>query len=161
MQTIAQKYYAAIKQGAVRRVEIASPNLQQRSQRKPRCGGRLDAAASTSWFALGGGKVNALYWRDSSPVESKIKAQFTSSRSRSSRARLSIARIFSAAGFEMLGTDMASSQESSMAVRVSLISLCICAATARRAVPSSPLRRCKAERASRTRRSMPVTPKLT
>ena len=44
-----------------------------------------------------------------------------------------------------------------MAVRVSRISLCICSATARRAAPSSRLRRCRAERTSRTRRSMPVT----
>jgi hypothetical protein len=48
MQTIAQKYYAEIKQGFVRKVEIAAPNLQLRSQRKPRCAGRLDAAALTS-----------------------------------------------------------------------------------------------------------------
>ena len=48
-----------------------------------------------------------------------------------------------------------------MAVRVSRISLCICSATARRAAPSSRLRRCRAERTSRTSRSIPVTPKLT
>ena len=58
------------------------------------------------------------------------------------------------------GTDIASSHDRSMAVSVSHISLCICSATARRAAPSSRLRRCSAERTSRTRRSIPVTRKV-
>ena len=66
------------------------------------------------------------YRMDSPKIERQIlcletrRRQFTSSRSRSSRASVSMVRIFSAAGCGTSGTDIASSQESSMAVRVSL-----------------------------------------
>src|ERR1039458_4612181 len=105
MHTIAQKYYEAIKQGLMWKVEIVFCPSQPRLQRGPRCVGRLDTAAATSVCRAG---------RDTLPLETR---QFTSSRSRSSRARISMVRIFSAAGFGTLGTDMASSQESNMAVR--------------------------------------------
>jgi len=120
VHTIAQKYYEAITQGLKGKGETVFCPLQLRLQRGPRCVGRLDTAATTSCVALGGGNVSVRGGRD--PFRWKrTQRQFTSSRSRSSRARISMVRIFSAAGFGTLGTDMASSQESSMAVSVSLI----------------------------------------
>ena len=121
MHTIAQKYYAAIKQGLIGKVEIVFCPLQLRLQHGPRCIGRLDTAAATSCAALGGGNVSVPRVAEIRFRWKRTQRQFTSSRSRSSRARISMVRIFSAAGFGTLGTDMASSQESSMAVSVSLI----------------------------------------
>jgi hypothetical protein len=57
----------------------------------------------------------------------------------------------------IFGTDIASSQERSIAVSVSLISLCIWAATARFAADSSRFLRCNADRTSRSNRSIPVS----
>jgi hypothetical protein len=61
MRTIAQKYYVAIKQGLIGKVEIVFCPLQLRLQRGPRCSGRLffDTAAAASYVALGGGNLSA------------------------------------------------------------------------------------------------------